>query len=598
MTQRKPRLFAFLSLLFTFVAAPVFAVTATEAPGRSAPAPIVLNPVIPQTGLGNGGAIKSIQTVPGLDVPALESVGPTAAVETRAARLLPAPAPGLTPTTPVSFDPAASGAIEADPGAAPEAPAPVSASQLLSAAQPLRDADVRGKTLLMVGTRGSRPFIIEEAVRVAKELGLNLVLLDKAENRKNSAGVVADLDFVAAPIDHRDDKTMKSITEQVQALAKTRKIDYVVAFRSHHAKLVGKIVDATGISGVPGRVALTAEDKAKTRKALNAVPEQAVPYREVKTEAEVREFYRQYGGTGSFSKFVMKSKLGENSRFVELDIDSEEKLVSAFLKMDAALRAEAKKKEASDTIFNRYPGIIVERMLEKAPGTVEASVEMVVQNGAVKFAMVSDTHGVGLKGELAGGSMTFPSQMTQQVQDALVAASVKALAIVGLRDGNARVDIMMTPDGPKVIEINPFLGGAAIYTAIKLVTGISLVEWGIRALLGLSLPKMPAFTTIVDYRFAASQVSGEVVAIDGVDKAKAVPGVKHVQVLVGPGDTVAAPIENGFEEWAEVMGTGATFAQAQKASVEALSKIKAKVVVEESADYVQPGGLGGGPAAK
>ena len=461
------------------------------------------------------------------------------------------------------------------------------------------DADVRGKTLLLVGTRGSRPFIIEEAVRVARELGLNLVLLDKEESRGNSADLVPDENFVAAPIDKRDDKTVKSIVEQVAALKASRPIDYVMSFRSHHAKLVGKIVDGTGIKGVSGKVALTAEDKVKTRKALNVDPAQRVAYREVKSEDEVRAFWREnvpqsfmpgFGPEdGAYRpKFVMKSKLGENSRFVELDIDTEEKMVAAFQKMNAALRAEAKKKESSDTIFNRFPGIMVERMLEKAPGTFEASVEMVVQDGKVKFAMVSDTHGIGKNGELAGGSLTFSSQMTPQVQEALIEASAHALEIVGLRDGNARTDIMMTPEGPKIIEINPFLGGAAIFTAVKIVSGVSLVEWGIRAMLGLALPEMPPFTKVVDYRFAASHYNGEVAGISGVAEAKAVPGVAHVQILEGPGTTVAAPIENGFEEWAEVMGTGPTFGEARRASIEALKRIKAKVVVEQTADHLQP----------
>ncbi len=568
-----------LALILCGLRAPAGAIDVKTTPGEGRTSSIIpmLPPSLPQ-GLTGGSRFQT------LDVSVSAFSAPTSAVPSETAVSGPVQA---------SVEQSLSGPLPAAQDAVPQQTAEesgvpsASASAPLSTAEPLKDADVRGKTLLMVGTRGSRPFIIEEAVRVAKELGLNLVLLDKAENRKNTAGVVADNDFIAAPIDHRDDKTMKSIADQVKAVALTRKIDYVVAFRSHHAKLVGKIVDATGINGIPSRVTLTAEDKARTRKALNTVPEQFVPYREVKTEAEVREFYKQYGGTGSFKKFVMKSKLGENSRFVELDIDSEEKLVTAFTKMDVALRAEAKKKEASDTIFNRYPGIIVEQMLEKAPGTVEASVEMVVQKGQVKFAMVSDTHGIGLKGELAGGSMTFPSQMTAQVQDALIAASAKALEIVGLRDGNARIDIMMTPDGPKVIEINPFLGGAAIYTAVKLVSGVSLVEWGIRAMLGLSLPQMPAFTTIVDYRFAASQVSGTIDAITGVEEAKAVPGVKHVQLLAGPGDTVAAPVENGFEEWAEVMGTGPTYEKAREASLLALAKIKARVIVDQVADFLQ-----------
>lgn len=449
------------------------------------------------------------------------------------------------------------------------------------------DESARGKTLLLVGTRGSRKFIIEEASRVARELGLTLVLLDKEESRENSRGLVSDENFVAAPIDKRDDKTVKSIVDQVAALKASRPIDYVMSFRSHHAKLVGKIVDGTGIQGVGAKVALTAEDKVRTRKALNVDAGQHVAYAEVKSVDEVRRFWAENRGHYG-ARFVMKSKLGENSRFVELDIDSEPKMVEAFTKMDAALRAEAKKKESSDTIFNRFPGIMVERMLEKAPGTVEASVEMVVQDGKVKFAMVSDTHGIGKNGELAGGSLTFPSQMTPQVQEALIAASARALEIVGLRNGNARTDIMMTPEGPKIIEINPFLGGAAIFTAVKLVSGVSLVEWGIRAMLGLALPEMPAFTTVVDYRFAASQFDGDVVAVDGVAQAKAVPGVAHVQILEGAGDSVKAPIENGFEEWAEVMGTGSTFAQARRASIEALKKLKAKILTLMTGDYLQP----------
>ena len=560
--------------------------------------------------VGQTGSASGAPSAAPVSVPAISALAPAAGLSVPSG--LGAPNLSLPPSaagqSASAAAPSASAVITLAPGAA--APFPTAAqisaapaanqfgaakgvnrAQAFAAAQPaerapVSDESVRGKTLLLVGTRTSRPFIIEEAVRVAKALGVNLVLLDKEENRPNSAGLVADADFVAAPIDKRDDKTMKSIADQVQALSKTRQIDYVMAFRSHHAKLVGKIVDTTGIAGIQGRVALTAEDKAKTRQALNTVPEQAVPYREVKTVQEVREFYRQHGAHG---KFVMKSKLGENSRFVELDIDSEEKLVAAFTKMDAALRAEAKKKESSDTIFNRYPGIIVERMLERAPGTVEASVEMVVKDGAVKFAMVSDTHGIGHQGELAGGSMTFPSQMTPQIQDALIAASAKALEVVGLRDGNARIDIMMTPDGPRVIEVNPFLGGAAIYTAVKLVSGVSLIEWGIRAMLGLSLPQTPAFASVVDYRFAASQHSGVIESVSGIEEAKQLPGVAHAQALAGAGDSVAKPIENGFEEWAEVMGLGATFAAAVKASLEALKRIRARVVVEQSADYLQPG---------
>src|SRR5581483_4528903 len=128
------------------------------------------------------------------------------------------------------------------PRAVPLLPAQA-ASLSAPAPAPLQDEAVRGRTLLLVGTRGSRPFILQETVRVAKQLGLRLMLLDKPENRKNSEGLIPDADFIAAPIDRRDDKTTKAIADQMQELSHIRRIDHVIAFRSHHAKLVGKIVD-------------------------------------------------------------------------------------------------------------------------------------------------------------------------------------------------------------------------------------------------------------------------------------------------------------------------------------------------------------------
>jgi hypothetical protein len=452
------------------------------------------------------------------------------------------------------------------------------------------DASVAGKTLLLVGTRSSRPFILEETVRVARELKLKLLLLDKGESRKNSKSDIADADFIPAPIDKRDESTMKTIVDQVVAFARGVKIDVVAAFRSHHAQLTGRIVNALRVVGVPKKAVVTADNKQLTRDALNTVPELAVPSRKINSAAAARKAYVELGG----GKFVMKSVHGENSRFVEMGIDSADAAEAAYRKMDKALKDYAKQSESSDTIFNKYPGILMERMLEMAPGTVEASVEMVVRNGEVVFAMVSDTHGIGKKGELAGGSMTFPSTQPQDVQDALIKASALALKTIGIENGNARTDVFMTPDGARIIEINPYLGGAAIWKAVKLVSGVSLVEYGIRALLNLATPPQPDAKEIVDYRFAAAPATGVIESIEGVDAASLMPGIKHLQVLAGVGDHITEPIGNGFEEWLEIMGTGKDLAEARRNAVAALAAIKVKVrkadgtLVEATGAYLQP----------
>src|SRR5205823_3070358 len=85
---------------------------------------------------------------------------------------LPAPRISVAPSLKVSAAPTVQRAAAAAL-AAPAVPQ-------LPPAEPAfaTEESVRGKTVVMVGTKGSRPFIMEEAARVAKELGLTLVLVD------------------------------------------------------------------------------------------------------------------------------------------------------------------------------------------------------------------------------------------------------------------------------------------------------------------------------------------------------------------------------------------------------------------------------------
>ena len=580
--QKAPRL---LSLLLSFLIASAQTVPALAASRefavRSAAAAPELRAPVPALLPGAGFLTPMAVPAAASQLPPAATALPTASVQA---------------ANPVPVLPAAAGQAALAAGAEPtaaQALAPVSAEQAsLDGAKLFDDAEVRGKTVILVGTRSSRPFILEETVRVAAKLGLKLVLVDRQENREHSRAVVADANFIAAPIDKRDDATIRAITKTIADYAAKNKVDAVVAFRSHHAQLVGRIVDELKVIGVPGKAVRTADDKAKAREKLNEVPELAVASRKVKSAEEARRAFTELGG----GKFVMKSNHGENSQFIQMNVDSPEMAEATYRKMEAGLKEFAKQTEATSTIFNRYPGILIERQLEKAPGTHEASVEMVMQNGKAVFAMVSDTHGIGVNEEYAGGSLVFPSQQAPDVQNALIAAAEKATAHIGIKNGNARVDILMTPQGPAIIEVNPYLGGAAIWKAVHVLTGMSLVEYGLRALLGLRLAPASAPNGVVDYRFAAAPANGVIESIEGLDQAEASPGVKHVQLLADKGDRVSAPRGNSFEEWAEIIAHGKTLAEARSRAVAGFRKLVSKIASVMTGDFLQPGGPGGAPA--
>lgn len=547
-------------------------------PAWSATARVVVAPV--RVNLGASSAAAGVpKLTAGLGALTAPTLGPALAPSASLA------APSLAPSAAQARSAAAEAAAVV---AAPPASAAAPAGQ-----EYLPEAAVRGKTMVLVGTKSSRPFIIEEAVRIAKELGLNLVLVDDPELRGNSKGLVPDSHFIAAPVSKRDKESVEAVAEAVAAHPLAGKADVVASFMSLHAHLTGRITDRLGAAGIPGTSVSAADDKPEARRLLNTVTELAVPYRELGSAEDARAAYRALSEDGKY-KVVIKSSRGENSRFLALGLDSEDKAAKAYAEMDAGLKAFAARPEAKRTTFSSHPGIMMERMLEKVPGTEETSVEVVMQNGKPAFAIVSDTQGIGQKRELAGGIMVFPSQQPQAEHQALIEAAGRALKALGIEDGNARLDMITTPDGPRVVEINPFMGGVAIWQAVKSLTGMSLVEQGMRSLLGLKVDPGHAPDGVVHYIFLASAVTGAIEAVEGVSDAKAAPGVVEARSLVEEGDTITAAGGNAYEEWGEIIGKGRTWAEAIDNAVEGARRMVLRIRTEGGAlarqpgDYLQP----------
>jgi hypothetical protein len=529
--------------------------------------------------------------------PLLPSAAPQAASAALGATAAPAAsAASAAPAALAADSPARAPALADAPQAAPfrDARAQPGAESPAAAAPAFADDEsVRGKTVVMIGTKASRPFIMEEAARVAKALGLNLVLVDDPANRANSKAYVSDSNFIAAPVNTRDARTMAKIAETVALHPAAAGAHAVVGFMSLYANLTGKITDRLGARGIPGASVSAADDKPSARRLLNAVPELEVPFRELKSATQARQAYHEVSAEGKY-KVVLKTIRGENSRFLAVNIASEEAAAAAYLKMDADVRDFVARPEARQTTFSAHPGIMMERMLEKVPGTEETSVEVVMQNGKAAFAIVSDTKGIGEKGELAGGIMVFPSQQKASDHAALIEASERALKAVGIVDGNARLDMMSTPDGPRVIEINPFMGGAAIWQAVKSLTGMSLVEQGLRAVLGLKVDPGHEPDGVLHYIFLASSRNGTLEGVEGLGAAKKMPGVELARVFVAPGDTIVAAKGSAYEEWAEIIGKGKTWREAIETAVSAARRLVLRIkrangeIVRTRGDYQQP----------
>jgi biotin carboxylase len=132
----------------------------------------------------------------------------------------------------------------------------------------------------------------------------------------------------------------------------------------------------------------------------------------------------------------------------------------------------------------------------------------------------------------------FPALLSGVEQVAIARTAQQALEALGLGWGPAHLELRLTAEVPKIIEVNPRLAGGYIPELVRLAWGIDLIAETIRQVVG----NEPQLNKIVEryacLRFILPPVDGTLVGVDGLDSAQQVPGVAEIQLYLQSGDTV------------------------------------------------------------
>ncbi|MFI9262187.1 ATP-grasp domain-containing protein [Streptomyces sioyaensis] len=149
-----------------------------------------------------------------------------------------------------------------------------------------------------------------------------------------------------------------------------------------------------------------------------------------------------------------------------------------------------------------------------------------------------------------------PAALSRQQKSAVVDMTLRMLDAVGLVEGPAHTELILTPEGPRIVESHNRCAGGHINELVNMVYGIDLEQLTYR----LALPPEPLQVTApargaAAVRFLVSPV-GRVESVEGIEEARAVPGVVKVDVKVEPGQD-ARPLR-----WSEDRA-GAVIARAE-----------------------------------
>lgn len=166
--------------------------------------------------------------------------------------------------------------------------------------------------------------------------------------------------------------------------------------------------------------------------------------------------------------------------------------------------------------------VIIEEFLQG----IEISVEVMVIEGEPQIVQLTDKLTTGAPHFVEIGH-NQPTALSDSVQKSVADLAKRATRAIGINNGPAHVEIMVTADGPKMIELGARLGGDFIAShLVPLSTGVDLVGATIENSLGIKPNIEPKFSKGSAIRFFLPEdITNDVIQLES---ARKIVGVKEI----------------------------------------------------------------------
>ena len=374
-------------------------------------------------------------------------------------------------------------------------------------------------------------------IKKAKEMGLYVV--------------VSDIDPNAIGFEFSDDKIIASTYdfEETASLAKkynesTRKIDGVIAIASDVPYTVAYVANTLGLQGLSLETAMLSSDKLKMKDKFKEMNIPIPLYWEVHTLEELKEIVKTHG-----FPLIIKPVDSRGARGVLL-LTKQDILEWAF---------EHSKKQSPSS------KLIVEEYIDGP----QVSTEAIIIDG-VGYPVGFSDRNYELLNTFSpyiienGGDM--PSALSERDQDEVAKTAINAGLALGIINGIVKGDMVLSKDGPKVIEVASRLSGGWFSTdQIPLSTGVDLIKAAINQSLGIYInPKnlIPKYHKGVAIRYFFPE-PGIISRINNIDLFNEKEWVYRIGFFLKSGDTISS-VTNHTKRSGFVITTGKNKAEAIK----------------------------------
>ncbi|KAM6160356.1 carnosine synthase 1 isoform 2-T2 [Erethizon dorsatum] len=340
---------------------------------------------------------------------------------------------------------------------------------------------MEGKQLLLVGAGGvSKKFVWE----AARDYGLKLHLVESDPNHFASQLVQTFIHFDMTE-HRRDEENARLLAELVRA--RGLQLDGCFSYWDDCLVLTALLCQELGLPCSPPAAVCLAKQKSRTQLHLSrchgppwpAPSLHAVACCPLESEADVERAIHQVPLPG-----VMKLEFGAGAVGVRL-VEDASQCHEHFSRIARDLRGEAD-----------HPGIGLgwgnAMLLMEFVGGTEHDVDLVVFGGRLLAAFVSDNGPTRLPG-FTETAACMPTGLAPEQEAQMVQAAFRCCLGCGLLDGVFNVELKLTGAGPRLIEINPRMGGFYLRDWILELYGVDLLLAAAMVACGLrpALPTHP-----------------------------------------------------------------------------------------------------------
>ena len=382
------------------------------------------------------------------------------------------------------------------------------------------------------------------AIEKAKEMGLEVIAVDM------------NPDAVGFKVPGVNKEVISTIdSPAIVEAAKKHKIDGIMTLATDMPiRSVAAVSKEMGLIGIDADTALKATNKAEMRKALQENGVSIPKFYRVSNEEEYFEAIKNFT-----VPFIAKPADSSGSRgiFEVVDIRNQELVEEAY---------------RYSRRFSRVGDVVVEEYMSGP----EVSVETLSVDGICHVIQITDKLTTGAPHYVEMGH-SQPTKHSKETAKKIAEVAKAANQAIGIKNGPSHIEIIVTEEGPKIVELGARLGGDNIAThLVPLSTGVNMVECCIKIALGEKPDIEQKWSRGAAIRYF-QQKAGLVKCIEGLEDAKKVDGIQQISIVHGVGEEVTE-IDSSGARMGFVIAQNENAEKAIKNCYEAMDKIK--IIIE------------------